>query len=78
MSDQYFKDKAKEIEELINSDPKCSREQIRHLIYIALKEVARDQRYACVDAIGIDCNIDQREQDRLEMIIQNANIESKK
>lgn len=85
MSDQYFKDKAEEIFNQIKinegwgadstfnlEDPTCK------LLYISLKETARDQRYACIDVIGIECNIDQREQNRLEMLIQNASIESKK
>ena len=60
MSDQYFKKKASECfnEILGNFNDKGSKlytSEIEHLIYMKLKEVARDQRYACVEAIAKNC-----------------------
>ena len=75
MSDKYFKDKSSELFNQIFENNNI--EEVKHIIYISIKEVARDQRYACVDAIRVDRNVYQREQNRLEMQIQNANIEYK-
>jgi hypothetical protein len=50
MSDIYFEKKATAIAHMIGV---CNQTQdygkMEHEIYIALKEVARDQRYACID-----------------------------
>lgn len=58
MSDKYFEDKAKEIFNKIHENEGWGKDSIFRLddptckaIYLGLKETARDQRYACVDAI---------------------------
>lgn len=51
MSDKYFKNKAEEIHDKIRSarveNKKLTKADIEYIIYIGLKEVARDQREAC-------------------------------
>jgi len=79
MSDQYFKDKAEEVFQKIKvnegwgadsifnlDDPTCK------LIYMSLKEVARDQRYACIDAVKNYPHTDAVSS--LQGLIQNASI----
>jgi len=73
MSDQYFKDKADEIFKLVEMN--INFEDIYKAIYIGLKEVARDQRYACIDAVRNYPHTDAVS--NLQGLIQNANIEVK-
>ena len=77
MSDQYFKNKAEGILKSINFDIITKDEYAEAIqkIYIALKEVARDQRYACVDAYNRHTEIDGKMGISTTGIIQNANIE---
>jgi hypothetical protein len=55
LTDNYFKNKAEEIEEEIYK--KCKVEggynflNLSNLLYMTLKEVARDQRYQCVENV---------------------------
>lgn len=54
--EDYFEKKANEIEEKIHdlkveTKRKCTGEDIAKVIKLGLKEVARDQRYACIDEI---------------------------
>lgn len=56
MTDEYFKNKASEIEEKIHikkmeKKRKMTFQDIEDIIYIGLKEVARDQRYACIENV---------------------------
>lgn len=86
--DTYFMKKAEELRNKIQDAKIDSKhltfEQIDEIIYIAMKEVARDQRYACVEAFDYECrresvesgNIDGMSfnQTRISGIIQNATI----
>lgn len=86
--DMYFEKKA---EELINKILKSMNENgnkivyniVKRELYIALKEVARDQRYACVDAFQNECRqascIDSyMNKKSTASIIQNAMIKGDK
>ena len=76
MSDQYFKDRAERILRVKNYDiiTKEEYDAAITLLSFNLKEVARDQRYACIEAVTyLPDNIFT-----LEDIIQNANIKIKK
>lgn len=89
MSDQYFKDKAESILRVIHYrilNPSLTEDEYDAAVTLLgfnLKEVARDQRYACVDAIHSECRkeysighfINGKD---IGSIIQNANIEIKK
>jgi len=86
MSDKYFKDKAEECfnEILGNFNDKGSKlytSEIEHIIYMALKEVARDQRYACIEEITINCisnNLPENFQYRkVKGLLHNAEIKDK-
>ena len=69
MSDQYFKNKAEELLKLIDSAIEDGDEEsIKKYMYLSLKEVAKDQRYACVEAVG------NYTDSAICGIIQNANI----
>lgn len=82
MSDQYFKDKAIEIRNKIYDssvdNKKTTVGDIDDIIYLSLKEVARDQRYACVDAFHNYNLSRQCFETYVEGIIQNTSIEIKK
>jgi len=54
-------------------------EDIDKIIYITLKEVARDQRYNCIDAFNNDASYGEQIQlvDCIQSIIQNAQIKVK-
>lgn len=83
MSDQYFKNKADEIEQKIHSlkidtKGKCTGQDIEDIIYIGLKEVARDQRYACVALVTKHFKDDYDNIDLVCNTIQNAQIEKDK
>jgi hypothetical protein len=54
MSDKYFKDKAKDLLSRIVDEYEANKdeEDMETLICFCLKEVARDQRYACVEKVG--------------------------
>ena len=49
MSDKYFWDKVQETREKLKNVPPI---QEATIFYQILKEVARDQRHACTDAVG--------------------------
>jgi predicted DNA-binding ribbon-helix-helix protein len=56
MIDDYFKSKAKEINNKItalrvNKGWKVTQVEIEEIIYLGLKEVAKDQRYASIELI---------------------------
>jgi len=89
MSDKYFIDKAEEIfckikyiegwgEDSIFTlkDPICN------LIYIGLKEVARDQRYACIEDIDKNWMDNKFPENfpycKVEDLLQNSNINKEK
>lgn len=80
--DRYFKDKANEIENKIHElrmdqNKKHTFQDIEDIIYIGLKEVARDQRYACVDAIAQTGEFEDKGLSWIQGIIQNAQIQGK-
>lgn len=77
----YFKNKADEVFEAILSDCKKSNfsdVEIKSYIYIALKEVARDQRYAIIADINEEFHkLQFSDLGELDSIIQNAQIKEK-
>lgn len=71
MSDKYFKEKASEFIDLIDSGKIIFDETI---IIFLLKEVARDQKNACIDAYHNHNLSKQCVDSFIEGIIQNAEI----
>lgn len=77
--EKYFDEKVEKILEInMDSilDPFISREEVKKKIVIILKEISRDQRYACIDAILEYAN-DKSEIDNIQAVIHNANIKIK-
>jgi dihydroneopterin aldolase len=84
MSDKYFEGKAfqiveKVLEELNNQVRDF--DKIQKSISIQLKEVARDQRYACIEDVAKNCLSENLSPNfpycKIEGIIQNAEIKDK-
>ena len=79
MSTKYFKDKAKDLLSRIIDEYESNKdeEDMEVLIYLCLKEVARDQRYACVETFRSE-NLSKYCSDTyMEGIIQNATRKEK-
>lgn len=79
---QYFEKKASEVYEAIKSDMNkgiVSEEVIKSYIITSMKEVARDQRYVCGDAIQdyYSRYALAGELEKIDNVIQNAMIKEK-
>jgi len=78
MSDKYFKKKANEICDYFDID--LSSSGLQQEFIIKLKEIARDQRYACVDSLSHterSQGLDQTSYDEIHKLIMNADIKEK-
>lgn len=81
--DIYFEKKAEEIRwnisNLMTTKRNCTADEIFNIIYLGIKEVARDQRYACVGAVQSYYNSHELHGtiSNVQGIIQNAMIEDK-
>lgn len=75
MSDNYFKKKALD---LFNTLGMCNQTndlgKMEHEIYITLKEVARDQRYSCIDAFKKEYSNLNVYSNNVVKTLHNANI----
>lgn len=76
-TDKWFEDKAIELARklLVGGLTGCG--QDIDIISLTLKEVAKEQRYACVEAINqefVRNKFDRMYQNEITSIIQNANI----
>lgn len=69
--DQYFKVMADKLEKQLDEAPT---KEWNTLIYLALKEVARDQRYACLDAYRVA----EGSVGSIDVAIHNAKIKYQK
>ena len=74
-TDEYFMKKAEELFQVAEKEhTETLKDIFKHSIYLALKEVARDQRYACAESIQ-QHPFDEITTSFAMQKIQNADIE---
>lgn len=77
MEDKFFKDKAaqvyRELIEATTDENHITHESIDKILYMAFKDVAKEQRYTCVDAVrAVYINHDMPVDNYILSTIQNS------